>query len=109
MELTDRSDAFTRGWTGRGIRPPTGSVARRCDLANDEQRSVEAVDQVERWLRVVDDPWLHVRRDAVLGELARIQRRFEDAVAHLSRAAETSRRLGFQQTEAYQVASLGRA
>ena len=58
---------------------------------------------------MVDDPWLHVRREAVLGELARLQLRFDDAVVHLGRAAETSRRLGFLQTEAYQVSSLGRA
>jgi tetratricopeptide (TPR) repeat protein len=45
----------------------------------------------------------------VLGELARIQHRFDDAVVHLGRAAETSRRLGFPQTEAYQLSSLGRA
>jgi len=41
--------------------------------------------------------------------LARIQHRFDDAVLHIGRAVETSRRLGFQQTEAYQVTSLGRA
>ena len=45
----------------------------------------------------------------MLGELARIQHRFDDAVVHLGRAAETSRRLGFRQTEAYQLSSLGRA
>jgi tetratricopeptide (TPR) repeat protein len=45
----------------------------------------------------------------MLGELARIQHRFDDAVVHIGRAAETSRRLGFRQTEAYQVSSLGRA
>ena len=57
----------------------------------------------------VDDPWLHVRRDAMLGELARIEHRFDDAVLHIGRAAETSGRLGFLQTEAYQLSSLGRA
>jgi hypothetical protein len=57
----------------------------------------------------VDDPWLTVRGDAVLGELARMQRRFADAVDHLGRAAEASGRLGFLQTEAYQLSSLGRA
>ena len=72
-------------------------------------RAVEARDQVEHWLRTVDDPWLHVRRDAMLGELARIEHRFDDAVLHIGRAAETSGRLGFLQTEAYQVSSLGRA
>jgi hypothetical protein len=45
----------------------------------------------------------------MLGELARVERRFDEAVTHLGRAAETSRRLGFQQTEAYQLTSLGRA
>ena len=45
----------------------------------------------------------------MLGELARIQHRFDDAVLHIGRAAETSRQLGFLQTEAYQVSSLGRA
>jgi tetratricopeptide (TPR) repeat protein len=110
MELTDRSDALYEGLDRPWDQATNWLFAARAAIsANDEQRSVEAVDQVERWLRVVDDPWLHVRRDAVLGELARIQRRFDDAVVHLSRAAETSRRLGFQQTEAYQVASLGRA
>ena len=58
---------------------------------------------------MVDDPWLHVRRDAMLGELARIEHRFDDAVGHIGRAAETSGRLGFLQTHAYQVSSLGRA
>jgi tetratricopeptide (TPR) repeat protein len=64
---------------------------------------------VQRWLELVDDPWLDVRNEAVLGELARVERRFDDAVVHLGRAAETSRRLGFLQTEAYQLTSLGRA
>ena len=45
----------------------------------------------------------------MLGELARVEHRFDDAVAHLGRAAETSGRLGFLQTEAYQLSSLGRA
>src|SRR6185295_20405999 len=42
-------------------------------------------------------------------ELARLEHRFDDAVEHIGRAAETSGRLGFAQTEAYQVTSLGRA
>ena len=63
----------------------------------------------QQWLRTVDDPWLDVRREAMLGELARIEHRFDDAVLHTGRAAETSGRLGFLQTEAYQLSSLGRA
>jgi tetratricopeptide (TPR) repeat protein len=75
----------------------------------DRERAAAARDQVEHWLEMVDDPWLHVRREAMLGELARIELRFDDAVHHIGRAAATSGRLGFLQTEAYQVFSLGRA
>ena len=84
-------------------------AARAAISAGDRARAAEARDQVEHWLQSVDDPWLHVRRDAMLGELARIEHRFDDAVLHLARAAETSGRLGFRQTEAYQLSSLGRA
>jgi tetratricopeptide (TPR) repeat protein len=45
----------------------------------------------------------------MLGELARIEHRFDDAVLHIDRAAAASARLGFLQTEAYQLSSLGRA
>jgi hypothetical protein len=45
----------------------------------------------------------------MLGELARIEHRFDDAVMHIGLAAEASGRLGFLQTEAYQLSSLGRA
>src|SRR4029079_7572997 len=84
-------------------------ASRAAISAGDRARAREARDRVQHWLRVVDDPWLHVRRDAMLGELARVEHRFEDAVRDIGRAAETSRRLGFLQTEAYQVSSLGRA
>ena len=110
LELTDRSDALYAELDRPWDQAANWLFAARAAIsANDEARSVEAVDHVERWLRIVDDPWLRVRRDAVLGELARIQRRFDDAVVHLTRAAEASQRLGFRQTEAYQLSSLGRA
>jgi predicted ATPase/DNA-binding SARP family transcriptional activator len=110
LELTDRSDALYAGLDRPWDQAANWLFAARAAIsAGDRERSVEAVAQVERWLRTVDDPWLHVRRDAVLGELARIQHRFDAAVAHLSRAAATSSRLGFLQTEAYQLSSLGRA
>jgi predicted ATPase/DNA-binding SARP family transcriptional activator len=110
MELTDRSraiyDELDRPWDQAAN---WLFAARAAISAGDQERSVEAADQVQQWLRTIEDPWLHVRSDAMLGELARIQHRFDDAVLHIGRAAETSRRLGFLQTEAYQVASLGRA
>jgi tetratricopeptide (TPR) repeat protein len=110
MDLTDRShalyDGLDRPWD---LAANWLFAARAAISAGDHERSVDAVAHVEHWLQTVDDPWLHVRRDAVLGELARIQLRFDDAVAHLGRAADTSKRLGFLQTEAYQLSSLGRA
>ena len=56
-------------------------AARAAISAGDRERAAAARDEVERWLREVDDPWLHVRRDAMLGELARVEHRFDDAVA----------------------------
>jgi len=110
LDLTDRSrsllDRLDRPWDQAAN---ALFAARAAISAGDEARAVEAVAQVQHWLRVVEDPWLHVRREAVLGELARLQRRFDDAVLHLQRATATSDRLGFRQTEAYQVSSLGRA
>ena len=110
MGLTDRSDALYAGLERPWDQAANWLFAARAAIsADDEERSVDAVDHVQHWLRTVDDPWLHVRGEAALGELARIQHRFDDAVVHLGRAAETSRRLGFLQTEAYQLSSLGRA
>ena len=110
MELTERSaalyDRLDRTWDQAAN---ALFAARAAISACDEARAVDACEQVQRWLAQVDDPWLHVRGDAILGELARLQRRFDDAVTHMARAAETSRRRGYLQTEAYQVASLGRA
>jgi predicted ATPase/DNA-binding SARP family transcriptional activator len=110
MELTDRSSALYDGLDRPWDQAANWLFASRAAIsARDHVRAVEARDQVEHWLGMVDDPWLHVRREAMLGELARIEHRFDDAVLHIGRAAETSGRLGFLQTEAYQVSSLGRA
>ncbi len=108
LALTDRSRSLYAGLDRPWDQAASWLFTARAAIsAGDAERSVEASDQVERSLRTVDDPWLHVRRDAMLGELARMQHRFDDAVAHIARAAETSGRLGFLQTEAYQLFSLG--
>ena len=110
MRLTDRSGALYDGLDRPWDQAANWLFAARAAIsAHDHERALTARDQVQHWLRTVDDPWLHVRRDAMLGELARIEHRFDDAVLHIGRAAETSGRLGFLQTEAYQVTSLGRA
>ena len=100
----------TTGWTGRGTRPPTScsppAPRSRRPTSNAASRPSP---QVGRWLEVVEDPWLHARGEAIKGELARVQHRFGDAVVHLTSAVEASHRLGFLQTEAYQLSSLGRA
>jgi len=110
LELTARSrtlyDGLDRPWDQAAN---ALFAARAAISAGDRARAAESRDQVEHWLRTVDDPWLHVRRDAMLGELARVDHRFDAAVEHIARAAEISGRLGFLQTEAYQVSSLGRA
>jgi predicted ATPase/DNA-binding SARP family transcriptional activator len=110
MELTARSRALYDGLDRPWDQAANQLFAARAAIsAGEHERAVEARDRVEHWLRTVDDPWLHVRRDAMLGELARLERRFDDAVLHIGRAAKTSGRLGFLQTEAYQLSSLGRA
>jgi predicted ATPase/DNA-binding SARP family transcriptional activator len=84
-------------------------ASRAAISAGDAARSAAARDEVLATLEAVDDPWLHVRGEAMLGELARLERRFGDAVTHIERAVEASGRLGYRQTEAYQTTSLGRA
>ena len=110
LALTDRArqlyDGLERPWDQAAN---ALFAARAAISAGDLARAAEARDQVQRWVEIVDDPWLYVRRDAMLGELARVERRFDDAVTHIARAAETSRRLGFLQTEAYGLTILGRA
>ena len=109
-ELTDRSraiyDTLDRPWD----QAANGLFAARAAIsAGDEHRAVDAAGRVQRWLEEVEDPWLHVRGDAMLGELARLQHRFETP-STTSVVRPTGRgQLGFQQTEAYQVISLGRA
>jgi predicted ATPase/DNA-binding SARP family transcriptional activator len=110
LELTARSRTLYDGLDRPWDQAANALFASRAAIsAGDRVRAAEARDEVQHWLGIVEDPWLHVRRDAMLGELARVEHRFDEAVHHLGRAAETSGRLGFLQTEAYQVTSLGRA
>ena len=55
----------------------------RRDLRGRPERSESGGARGPGWLRLVDDPWLRARGEAVLGELARIRHRFDDAVVYL--------------------------
>jgi hypothetical protein len=58
-------------------------AARTADDVLDTVIAALDGDQVEHSLLSVDDPWLYLRRDGMLGELARVEHRFDDAVHHL--------------------------
>ena len=110
LELTERSAALYEGLDRPWDQAANALFAARAAIsAGYLERATTETARAQTWLRATDDPWLRVRGDAVLGELARIQHRFNDAVVYLATAAETSRRLGFLQTEAYQLSMLGRA
>ncbi len=110
LELTERSRALYAGIGQPWDLAANALFATRAAIsAGDESRAIDEAEHARHALDMVDDPWLQVRFEAMLGELARLQRRFVDAVGHLARAVATSRERGYLQTEAYQVASLGRA
>ena len=68
----------------RAVRRARGDLGRRRARA-PRPRATRSSTGCEH----VDDPWLHVRRDAMLGELARVEHRFDDAVdAHRPRGRD---------------------
>ena len=82
MELTDRAGSSTTGSTAPGTRPQTRSSPPepRSPPATEHAPS-QATRQVQHWLEAVDDPWLHVRRDASSASSPALEHRFDDAVA----------------------------
>jgi predicted ATPase/DNA-binding SARP family transcriptional activator len=110
LALCDRSHALHAG-PGRAWDQLAAALfgARAAISAGDAARAAGWRDEVQARIVEVEDPWMRVRRDAMLGELARVEERFDDAVAHIAGAVETSGRLGFLQTHAYQMSCLGRA
>ncbi len=58
-------------------------------------------------LAVVDDGWAFAQLEGVLGFVAQAEQRYEDAVVHLTRAADVAHTLGFA-TEGFHLAALGR-
>ncbi len=89
LALTDRADTLYRSLDRPWDQAANWLFASRAAIsAADRGRAIRARDQVDHWLAQVDDPWLAVRREAMLGELARLEHRFDDAVLHIGRAAE---------------------
>ena len=80
LALTDKSRRLFTGLNHPWDLAANGLFATRAAIsAGDETRSVRAAKDVQQWLSDVDDPWLRVRGEAMLGELACLQHRFDDA------------------------------
>jgi predicted ATPase len=111
MELTDRSRALYDGLDRPWDQAANGLFAARAAIsAGDQDRSVAAAAQVQHWLRTVDDPWLHVRNDAMLGELARLQQAgdYEAGAATLELAVGKAESTGDVRLAALARVHLGR-
>ena len=111
LELTDRSRRAVRR-AGPAVGPGRELAVRR--PRRDLRRRRGAQRRSTRPGRAlagdVDDPWLHVRRDAMLGELARLQHRFDDAVAaHRSRRRDVATARLPARPRRTRSSSLGRA
>ncbi|MFM2078021.1 MAG: hypothetical protein RJA49_1911, partial [Actinomycetota bacterium] len=110
LELATRSRLLYTGMDRPWDLAANALFAMRAAIsAGDEGQASAETSLAATAVGMVDDPWLHVRFEGLLGEFARLQRRYADAVAHLRRSSSRARQLGFLQTEAYQVATLGRA
>ena len=83
--------------------------APRGDAASGSSDTASA--ETQRYPVVaVAAPWRGLARSpAARPDVIEAENLHESRILHIGHAAETSGRLGFQQTEAYQVASLGRA
>ena len=104
MDLTDRSDSlYDRAGSTVGSGRQLALRRPRSDLSGGQQRSTAAATQVERWLRSSTTPGCTFAAMRCLANSLASIIASTTPVAHLGRAAETSRRLGFLQTEAYQT------
>ena len=110
MELTDRSARCTRAGStmGSGRELALRALGRRSRPVTSCVPST-ARDQVQHWLEPLTTRGCTsvTRRCSANSRVCSTGSTMPSL--HIGRAADTSRRLGFLQTEAYQVASLGRA
>ena len=78
-------------------------------MLGDPAAGKAACDEALQLLGPIGDQWALNHLEGMLGGLAQAEHRYEDAVAHLRRAAEATRRLGFAAAQAHHLANLGRA
>ena len=108
MELTAAVARSTTGWTAVGpgrelaLRGPCG------DLRGRRGARVEARDEVEHWLGDVRRPWLTFAATRCSASWPGCNTGSTTPSSHPARGRDVAT-LGFRQTEAYQVSSLGRA
>ncbi|MGB8383650.1 MAG: hypothetical protein WCG47_20770, partial [Dermatophilaceae bacterium] len=84
-------------------------ASRRPSVLGDPAAGKAACDEALQLLGPIGDQWALNHLEGMLGGLAQAEHRYEDAVAHLRRAAEATRRLGFAAAQAHHLANLGRA
>ena len=77
-------------------------------MLGDTRRAGMTAEAALQLLQPIGDSWGLVHGEATLGAIAQVEQRFAAAARHLSRAAESSHRLGFLGQEAYHLTRLGR-
>jgi tetratricopeptide (TPR) repeat protein len=77
-------------------------------MLGDTAGATRAAEEAVRLLTPIGDSWALVHADAMLGAVAHADRRFDDAVRSLARAAAAAERLGFLGQAALHLTTLGR-
>ena len=77
-------------------------------MLGDTVTAGRAAEEARELLTPIGDSWGLVHADAMLGAVAQADHRFTDAAAALSRAVDTSQRLGFAGQAALHLTTLGR-
>jgi predicted ATPase/DNA-binding SARP family transcriptional activator len=74
----------------------------------DTARVRTACEEAEPVLPGIGDDWLFSHVEAILGQLAQAEQRYDEAAAHLRRAAEAAQRVNLSAAEGFHLANLGR-
>jgi predicted ATPase/DNA-binding SARP family transcriptional activator len=76
--------------------------------AGETGRVRAACKEAAGLLADLGDDWLTSHIEGILGQLAQAEHRFDEAAAHLTRAAEAGSRVGIPAVEGFHLAGLGR-